>query len=293
MATTGARCNKLRFIQTGRDLLPAPVEATPAKGLLALGGIDFGPKLASPDPLDLASVEPAAAPPEDNDLGLRAALDATRAQLGAFSALPGSGEEVGLVQAAYQLYRPREPITVWRGKEASEARLKSLDDGALTPPRVLHLATHGFYLSESKSRLSRPQLYSGLTLADANLALKGERPAGDDGILYSLEAQGLNLEGTELVVLSACETGQGSLDYSEGVVGLVRALRVAGAKNVLMTLWPVGDHQAKDFMRSFYNTWLSNSSRTPAEALAMTKAEYQNHPNQNCRPKNMGTIRPH
>ena len=104
-------------------------------------------------------------------------------------------------------------------------------------------------------------------LAGANRAFQGERPHSDDGILSSLEAQVLNLEGKEIVVFSACKTGQGSLDYSEGSVGLVCALQIAGAKNVLMILWPVRDHQAKDFMRTFYSNWLPDGSRTAAEGL--------------------------
>ena len=69
-------------------------------------------------------------------------------------------------------------------------------------------------------------------------------------MLYGIEAAGLDLEGTELAVLSACETGQGHVDYSEGVYGLVRALRIAGARQVLMTLWPVNDGEAQEFMAS-------------------------------------------
>ena len=105
---------------------------------------------------------------------------------------------------------------------------------ALTsPPRVLHLATHGFYLPGDAPE---PMLLSGVALAGANRALAKNE---DDGILFALEAQGLNLDGSELVVLSACDTASGTLDYAEGVYGLVRALRTAGARNVLVTLWPV------------------------------------------------------
>ena len=91
-------------------------------------------------------------------------------------------------------------------------------------------------------------LLAGVSLAGANAALEEDR---DDGILYAIEAKGLNLEGTELVVLSACETEQGVIDYSEGVYGLVRAFRTAGARNVLVTLRPVGDFSTRDFMTAF------------------------------------------
>jgi CHAT domain-containing protein len=75
-------------------------------------------------------------------------------------------------------------------------------------------------------------------------------------MLYAIEVQDLDLEGTELVVLSACETGRGQIDYGEGVSGLVRALRTAGARHVLVTLHEVSDPGAADFMERFYRCWL-------------------------------------
>ena len=110
------------------------------------------------------------------------------------------------------------------GAEATEGALKAL----AAPPRVLHLATHGYYL-ETGSVEGQPLLQSGITLAGANRALAGEvGPDGENGVLHAVEAQTLNLYGTELVVLSACDTGQGAVDYSEGLEGLPRALYVAG-----------------------------------------------------------------
>jgi CHAT domain-containing protein len=82
---------------------------------------------------------------------------------------------------------------------------------------------------------------------------------------------GLNLEGTELVVLSARDTALGSLDYSEGVYGLVRALRLAGARNVLVTLWPVKDDEARDFM---VKKWLNQVHSDPTKALRDTQLFY-------------------
>jgi CHAT domain-containing protein len=128
-----------------------------------------------------------------------------------------------------------------------------------SPPRVLHLATHGFYRSGGEQE-REPMLLSGVALAGANRSLAGK---GDDGILIALEAEGLNLEGTELVVLSACDTAQGTIDYSEGVYGLVRALKIAGARNVMVTLWPLGDGEARDFMIDFYKYYLIGSTRQP------------------------------
>ena len=101
---------------------------------------------------------------------------------------------------------------------------------------------------------------------------------GEDGILYAIEAAGLNLNGTELVVLSACETGRGVVDYSDGIYGLVRALRIAGADSVIMTLWPVNDLQAQNFMVRFYQHWLQSPAIDPGTALRETQLMYLNHP---------------
>jgi CHAT domain-containing protein len=134
-----------------------------------------------------------------------------------------------------------------------------------TPPRVLHLATHAFY-RPNESR--EPMLLAGIALAGANRELSG---TGRAGLLFALEAEGLNLEGTELVVLSACGTAKGSLDYSDGVFGLVRALRTAGAHNVLVTLWKRDDGKARRFVVEFYKNWLAQKHSDPAAALRDTQ----------------------
>ena len=115
-------------------------------------------------------------------------------------------------------------------------------------------------------------LLAGITLAGANLAL-GED--SQDGILYAIEAQDLNLEGTELVVLSACETAQGVIQSGDGVYGLVRALRTAGARYVLVTLRPIGDASASLFMERFYRNLLSQTPgrSDPAAALRDTQRD--------------------
>jgi CHAT domain-containing protein len=114
-------------------------------------------------------------------------------------------------------------------------------------------------------------LLAGVSLAGANAALEED---GYDGILYAIEAQSINLEGTELVVLSACETAQGVVDYSDGVYGLVRAFRTAGARNVLVTLRPVGDISTRDFVTAFYEHWLDQPRSNPAAALRATQLDY-------------------
>ena len=118
-------------------------------------------------------------------------------------------------------------------------------------------------------------LLAGVALSGANRAL---REAGEDGILYAIEAQGLNLEGTELVVLSACETAQGQIDYGEGVSGLVRAFRTAGVRYVLVALRPVGDQGASAFMQRFYHHWLAQERSDPAAALRAARIECPHRP---------------
>ena len=188
---------------------------------------------------------------------------------GGFNPLPETAPEVDAIARLYRASRTGEPVSVWPGQQAREKRLKAL----AAPPRVLHLATHGFYLP-AEVAVERPMLLSGLSLAGANRGLAGETdPDGEDGVLYALEAMGLNLHGTELVALSACDTAKGVVDYSEGIYGLARAFRIAGADNVLMTLWPINDARARLFMEDFYNIWL-NHHDDPADALTVVKRSW-------------------
>ena len=251
-----AERQEVRLLQSGRDLL-RPDPDKPARGLLALGGIEFG------TPIIDATKDGEKLPPAFSELS-RAVTRAAGTFRNGFARLAASGEEALEIKKWYQRLRKDEPAEVWSGADASKSRLMAMT----SPPRVLHLATHGFYLAGERRE---PMLQSGVALAGANSTLADN---GTDGILFALEAQGLNLEGSELVVLSACDTAQGSLDYSEGVYGLARALRTAGARNVLVTLWPVNDGQARDFMVGFYKNWLSQVRSDPAKALRETQLSY-------------------
>ena len=265
---------KVRQIQSGRDLL-REYRHKAGKGLLAIGGITYGPKPAANEDDFEASEDlyVAEGPALEETQALRTAT--AEAFRTGFEPLPSTGPEVRYISQLYRQARPDEAehMQLWLGNDASEQRLSNLKSA----PRVLHLATHGFY-RDQENRGERPMLLSGIALAGANEAVAGDR---DDGVLYALEAQSLNLEGTELVVLSACETGQGKIDYGEGVYGLVRALRTAGAKQVLMTLRPVEDASAERFMRQFYKRWLSQpeGDNDAASALDETRAYYiENEP---------------
>jgi len=139
--------------------------------------------------------------------------------------------------------------TLLTGRRATKATLERV-----TAPSILHIASHGFFLEdefsgESAVVLARnPLLRSGLALAGANLP--GE--SHGDGILTALEAAELNLRGTALVTLSACDTGVGDVRNGEGVYGLRRAFMLAGAETLVMSLWPVTDAVARDTMVAYY-----------------------------------------
>jgi CHAT domain-containing protein len=117
-------------------------------------------------------------------------------------------------------------------------------------PRILHLATHGFFQASPPAApaADNPLLRSGLALAGANLSRSG---AGD-GRFTALEASGLDLWGTRLVTLSACDTGVGEVKNGEGVYGLRRAFFLAGTESLVMSLWPVSDYITRQMMVAYY-----------------------------------------
>jgi CHAT domain-containing protein/tetratricopeptide (TPR) repeat protein len=121
-------------------------------------------------------------------------------------------------------------------------------------PRILHLATHGYYSAQT----------GGLALKDANLS-----PAN---ILNQEEVASLRLQGTQLVVLSACETALGEVSFADGIIGLQRSLTLAGARSQILSLWPVNDAQTKDLMVAFYRN-LFEKKLTKSEALRRAQLE--------------------
>ncbi len=253
---------EVRTLQTGRDLLRSRQKSV-SNRLVALGGAvyDRYTEGGKPDG-QKASKEEA-----ENNMRLKK-------ELSGFEYLPASKEEVDKIGLYYTQSR-KAPADQFVGVHASEAALKGLNQSS----KILHLSTHGYYLKNSELERERPMALSGLALAGANLGLKGlSDPNGEDGILYAMEILGLNLNGTELVSLSACATGSGVLDYSEGIYGLVRAFRIAGAQSVLMTLKPVKDNDACKFMTAFYKNWMEQKEGAhPATALRKTKLDFINH----------------
>jgi CHAT domain-containing protein/Tfp pilus assembly protein PilF len=179
--------------------------------------------------------------------------------------------------------------TIWTGAQATKTALKGVK-----APRILHIATHGFFIQDTasagagSSRATRgystdaaadnPLLRSGLALAGANLR-NGD--ATDNGILTALEASALDLWGTKLVVLSACDTGIGEVRTGEGVYGLRRAFVQAGAETLVMSLWPVNDHVTRELMTRYYERLKRGGGRAEAlrqVQLEMLKRKDRRHP---------------
>ena len=247
-------------IQTSRDLLNSNKPINQGT-LVAMGGIDYN---QFPD----IAVEQASK--TSDDYGYKRTIKRTAETVETFNSLRFSKLEIENIKMFYQLSQQKAPL-IFHGTSACEYQLKHLK----SPPHILHLATHGFYLEKKEAVTERPMLLSGLALAGCNLGLKGKKgPVNEDGILYAIEVAGLDLTGTELVVLSACDTGKGTIDYSEGVYGLLRAFRLAGAQNIMMTLWSLQDKSASEFLTCFYKTWLSKSNMTPLKALRQTQISF-------------------
>jgi CHAT domain-containing protein/tetratricopeptide (TPR) repeat protein len=159
-------------------------------------------------------------------------------------------------------------VNEYYGDAAEEGILKALTEA----PRIVHIATHGYFCGGAETNslpvARNPLLKTGLAFAGANYVVGqdvSEDPFDpDDGILTGLEVSNLDLFGTELVVLSACETGIGDIRNGEGVFGLRRAFRHAGVRNMLASLWRVPDAQTSDIMKGFYRKWLSGSTKNAA-----------------------------
>ena len=278
----------LRLLTTGRDLLrlqrPAKAGAAPVL-------------IANPD-FNATS---------------RSATGGASATTAASTAAGDAGQTV--VRAGQQRSPGVRGLTAWQplgGTEQEARQLAPLLGGgavisgpaatasvvlAQRAPRILHIATHGFFLADqapasgtatgarssggpsegtAPAAPSRedPLQRSGLVFAGAN---RPDTNPNDDGYLTAAEATAMDLEGTELVTLSACETGLGGVRSGEGVYGLQRSLAVAGARSTLLSLWKVDDALTATFMERYYNRLKAGQGR--ADALRDTQAEFRNNKN--------------
>ena len=170
-------------------------------------------------------------------------------------------------------------VNEYINEDGSEEAFKSLS--GKNSPSILHISTHGFFFPEPEKKYQKngfgdskeiykmsdnPLFRSGLILAGANMIWKGgqEIEGVENGILTAYEVSNMDLRNTELVVLSACETGLGDIKGGEGVYGLQRAFKIAGAKTIIMSLWKVPDKETIDLMELFYTNWLNGMTKHEA-----------------------------
>jgi len=209
-----------------------------------------------------------------------------------FQPLPSTRREALAIKAALP------EASVFLQERATESALKQAK-----APRILHIATHGFFLGDQEAppterrsfvdddplraaglrfskwaaKVENPLLRSGLALSGANQGKSGE----DDGLLTAMEVAGLDLWGTKLVTLSACDTGVGEVKNGEGVQGLRRALVLAGSESQVMTLWPVLDTTTRDLMVPYYKALRQGKGRSDGlrqAQLGMLRSKDRQHP---------------
>jgi CHAT domain-containing protein len=267
---------------TEEDLLPSRWPDPQGKGLLALGDPDFSGAVVDP-----SSVAHGFGEPETPLLAARSGPSFVK-----WPPLPQTRTEVERVALTWSSGRlAEERVDLLEGAAASEIAMRRHAAGH----RVIHIATHGFYedatrpdsrigargvpfgtgLDSNAAAVARedrlPFLRSGLVFAGAEAAGSEANPE-NDGILTTEEVLGLDLSGVEWVVLSACDTGIGEIRGVEGVLGLRRAFRMAGARTVIGSLWPVEDLWAREWMEALYRARFVDRLSTPEAVRAASLA---------------------
>jgi CHAT domain-containing protein/tetratricopeptide (TPR) repeat protein len=279
---------KINLLESTRKLIPNPypLQENQVKTAYVFSGIDYNSSVAEMNIPDANKSDSAidTTRPVDQITAREEQFTGTWSDL--FWTVAEGDSITSLFSSAFIRY---SRLT---GKEAREEDIKKIGDGEYPSPEIIHLATHGFFYPDpdlvtgkSATRfkessipkekmsgsvfkiLKNPMFRSGLIMAGANNAWQNRKLSGaewEDGVLTAYEVSQLNLFNTELVVLSACETGLGDIQGNEGVYGLQRAFKIAGAKYLIMSLWQVPDRETMEFMTTFYKNWLPSD----AEALA-------------------------
>ncbi len=252
------------YLTSGRDLLRLQVARANRSAPLVVADPAFGePEVTAQAPKPSARAR--------TRQSVTTVSDLARAYFGPLS---NSAEEARKIKSMF----PQAALLT--GAQATKAALKQV-----AAPQILHIATHGFFLEDQPikipgtrnadnvqalravANIENPLLRSGLALAGANLRQSGK----DDGILTAMEVAGLNLWGTKLVVLSACDTGVGEVKNGEGVYGLRRALVLAGAETQVMSLWKVSDSATQKLMTAYYRGLKQGQGRGEALRQAQLK----------------------
>jgi len=193
-------------------------------------------------------------------------------KVGGWKELPGTADEIKNIKSLFD--KNKINTSAFMQANATEEQFKSLSGNA---PSIIHLATHGFFLPDPEKKRQEgfaadarnaftladdPLLRSGIVLSGANRVWGGQAPieGRDDGIVTAYEIAQLDLRKTDLVVLSACETALGDVKGSGGVFGLQRAFKLAGVKNMLLSLWKVPDAETAELMKYFYTYYLQGKT---------------------------------
>jgi CHAT domain-containing protein len=276
----------LTYLTSGRDLLRMNRGLEPQQGPVIVANPDYGATELAASRGTLSQ----------GNAVLTAQRSTDFSSLSAFGSLPGTETEADAIM-------PLLPnATRWDGAEATEAAIKQVQ-----APSILHLATHGFFLQDqdclavpggsrtasidvvstvqndcvpTPRNMENPLLRSGLVFAGVNQRASFADD-DDDGVLTAQEVTRMNLFGTQLVVLSACETGLGNVVNGDGVYGLRRAFVLAGAESQLMSLWQVDDFGTSELMASYYQRLLDGEGRSQAlrqVQLELINTGAYNHP---------------
>ena len=294
ISETETLADKFQLIElksTRQLIIPAQIKIVNNNAVL-FGGIQFDQDST------LQNNEPIYASRSRSELSFQN-VDATL-RGGSWNYLPGTEREINTIEKIMQTSGLLTNLK--KGYDATEESFKNIGQINSPSPRILHIATHGYFFPDDRANSAKsgvaqdsatsdrtataasskpklkfetnepvfkisdhPMLRSGLIMAGGNAAWKGKQPleGREDGILTAYEISQMNLSNTELVVLSACETGLGDIQGNEGVYGLQRAFKIAGAKYLIMSLWQVPDKQTSLLMTTFYKKWLEDKMSIP------------------------------
>ncbi|MDF1811375.1 MAG: CHAT domain-containing protein [Verrucomicrobiales bacterium] len=264
------------YVASGRDLIAKVVPSDRQTGApVIIGNPNF--EMVNNPPGNVAD------PKEPQGAFLLALRSGFRSENGKIqlAPLPGTGIEVTRIKEVIETNSTgKNEVITLSGDAVTEQAVRNLE-----APVIVHLATHGFFMEDTchsgaesiSGHFQNPMFRSGIALSGANdtFTAWNQNKVPDmenDGILLAAEVSALNLSGTQLVTLSACNTAMGDIVSGEGILGMRRAFVMAGARNVMMTLWEILDDPTPEFMDDFYRRYLKIGNAP--EALAQVQREW-------------------